>query len=434
MKFGEYFSEETLNKIYNEKIIYTQVSGIDKMSNYKFKEYSKNRIKKMSKELNDGKYKFKPYKIILIPKKVNSYPRKVCVPTIRDRIVIEAVKEYIYDVYKDYNLNIGISNLVDGFVNNYNESKYKKYIKTDLSSFFDTINHDLLLKKLNRKITDQKVINLIKIILTNEQQYINEKSKKNLVGVPQGLSISMLLANIFMLEIDDFFCHKEDIKYYRYVDDIFIFLNNRVIIYYFLLKFKLFLNKLKINKVKTKISKIYRPFVFLGYQIEDNSITVKKQSKEKLENSIENIFKNYKKNLNIDELVWRLNIRISGAICNNKKYGWLFYFRNINDLKLLYHLDDLVNKFKKRYNVEYIQNKSFIKTYYEIKRKNIKNNNYFFNIDNCSDEEKKQILKNITDIKEEEIESLNLRDLDYNYRKAVFKCIKSLERDLDNIS
>ena len=166
----------------------------------------------------------------------------------------------------------------------------------------------------------------------------------------------------------------------------------------------------------------------------NDCVSVKEQSITKLENSLEKLFKNYKHNKNKEELLWRLNIRISGAICNNKKYGWLFYFNKINDLELLYHLDDLVLKFKKRYNVIGIDNKKFIEAYYQIKKSDIKNNDYFFNVDKATDEEKKDILHNITDFSKEEIGKLSNKDLDYNYKIAVFKCLKSLEMDLDNIS
>ena len=129
-----------------------------------------------------------------------------------------------------------------------------------------------------------------------------------------------------------------------------------------------------------------------------------------------------------------MNIRISGAISNNKKYGWLFYFNSINDKKLLYKLDHLVEKLKKRYKVKELKNKTFLETYYQIKNKNIKSNEYFFNVDECSEEEKIIILNNISNISIDDIQKLTKKELDLNYRKAIFKCLKSLERDLDNIS
>lgn len=434
MSFSEFLTEDRLLKIYNEKIIYSDSIGVDKINNYEFKKNIIRNIKKILRDISNHEYNFKPYKVILIPKNVSSKPRKVCVPTIRDRLVIEALKEYLYSCYDKYNLNFGISNLMSRFIEDYNGHIYSKYIKADLTTYFDLVNHKKLLQKVRNEVSDEFALELLTQILKNSQVYNDTNIEENSIGIPQGLSISMLLANIYMLDIDDYFKKIKGLHYYRYVDDIFIFCNKMVHVNYLKLKIKIFENKLKINKAKTRISKITHPFVFLGYSLMDNCISVKKQSIRKLENSIEKLFKNYRHNKNKDELLWRLNIRISGAICNNKKYGWLFYFNKIDDFKLLYHLDDLVLKFKKRYDVMDIENKKFIDVYYQMRKKDIKNNSYFFNVDKATNDEKRKILLNITNFSKEEIEKLSGKDLDYNYKTAVFKCLRTLEIDLDNIS
>ena len=433
MKFIDFFTEQRLINIFNDKILYSNSIGVDKVNTY---EYSKNlskNLKKIVKDIKNKQYVFKPYKVCLIPKNIKSYPRKICVPTIRDRIVIEALKEYIYLCYKDIKINLGISYLINEFVNDYNSGDYNSFIKADLSSYFDTVNNKRLIKKVKKNIDDNDFLLFLEMILKNEQKF-KGKIIKNKTGIPQGLSISMLLSNIYLMDVDNSFKNKKNVHYYRYVDDIFIFSKKRVHFNYYKLRIKLLFNKLKINKSKTSINKINHPFKFLGYSLNEENISVKEESVLKLENSIERIFKNYKLNKNKEELLWRLNIRISGAICNNKKYGWLFYFNKINDLKMLYHLDDLVNKFKKRYQVENIDNKTFVKTYYEKKKKNIKNNKYFFNVDSVTKEEKKGILMTITNFPKEDIEKLSSRELDHNYKKVIFKCLKSLEKDLDKIS
>lgn len=434
MRFIEFLTEERLMKIYNEKIMYSSGVGVDKTNNYEFKKNIIGNIKKIIKDVSNNKYSFKPYKVMLIPKNFDSKPRKVCIPTIRDRLIIEALKEYLYLCYDNYNLNFGISNLITKFIDDYNGHAYSKYIKADLTTYFDLVNHKKLIKKIRKKVSDELSMKLLVKMLKNSQKYNDITIERNDMGIPQGLSISMLLANIYMIDIDNYFKKIKEVHYYRYVDDIIIFCNSNVYINFIKLKFLIFKNGLKLNKSKTKISKIMHPFIFLGYSLTTDCISVKKQSVVKLENSIEKLFKNYKNNKNKEELLWKLNIRVSGAIYNNKKYGWLFYFNKINDLKLLYHLDNLVLKFKKRYNVMDIDNKKFVETYYQIKKSEIKKNNYFFNVDNKTNKEKKDTLLNITNFSKEEIEKFSNEELDYNYKIAIFKCLKSLEMDLDNIS
>lgn len=440
MSFEDFFSEESLKKIYNEKICYSTVVGIDKMNNTYFLKNAEHNLKKLSEKIHSGIYEFKPYKIILIPKDENAKPRKICIPTVSDRIVIEMIKNVVYYYYSDYHLNVGVSNTVTNFIECYRKNNYSNYIKTDLSSFFDNIDHEILLKKLSTRIKDERIIKLIEKILKNKQSYNQEKSsnlKNNLCGVPQGLSISTLLANIYMNDIDEKFNKIPQIKYFRYVDDIFIYCNNCSKFYYLKLWNELRKLKLKINKNKTSIKKLDNSiFEFLGYSITPKMVSVKKKSVRKLENSLEELFKNYyySREKNIEELIWRINIRVSGAIAGNKRYGWLFYFKNITDLNLLYHLDYYIEKLKKRYKVGDIKTKTFARTYYKMQIKNLKKSKYFFNVDSVTDDEKRKILSNITNFSSEEINKLNLRELNYNFKKAIFKCLKSLEKDLDSIS
>ena len=434
MNLIDFMTVDRVTKIYNEKVLYTDSVGVDKINNYEFRKNLGRNIKKIISDIKDNKYVFKPYKIVLIPKNIDTKPRKVCVPTIRDRLTIEIIKEYLFYRYEGYSLNYGISNLVDDFVKDYNCGKYKKYLKADLSTYFDTINHKKMLKKLEYKINDDLALHMISNILSNSQKFKDNVIETNLRGVPQGLSISMALANIYMMDIDACFKDNKNLRYYRYVDDVFIFCNKYICLQYFKFKRMLKRNKLILNKEKTKISIINHPFEFLGYSLNDKVVTVRKPSIDKLINSIVRIFKNYKINQNRDELIWRLNIRVSGAICNNKKYGWMFYFSKINDMKLLYHLDKVIEKLKIRYKLEDIDTKSFVKTYYAMKMKELKNNPYFFNADKVGDAEKRVILGHITKFSTEEINNLSSHDLEYNYRKAIFKCLKSLEKDLDRIS
>ena len=277
MGIKDYFRKEKLLEIYNEKIQYSTHMGIDKISNYKFEENLEKNINKIINDIKNNRYMFKPYKVVLIPKNVESKPRKICIATIRDRLVIEVIKEYLYDEYSNYNLNCGVSNLVNSFIYEYNNGNYYKYIKTDLTTYFDSVDHKLLIKKIKKQVKDETAMNLIVKLLENVQRYNDNDNVKNKKGIPQGLSISMLLANIFMHDIDNFFSNKR-VKYFRYVDDIFLLCKHHTYFYFIILKLKLMKNKLKLNKKKTVISNIKKPFIFLGYSIKEDCISVKIQS------------------------------------------------------------------------------------------------------------------------------------------------------------
>ncbi len=425
-----------MNEIYNQKLIYSTIdSG---KINYNF--FRKNRVKifeKICEDINKGNFKFDNYKVILIPKDVNVQPRKICIASMKDRIILEILKEILYDVYEGCNLGSKVGIVVDDFIDIYNSNKYNKYIYMDLEKFYDNISHIKLINKISKKTEEKWFIDLLKKAIKNDQKY--KSIFKNKVGVPQGLSISNLLANIYMIDFDSEMGKEKEIKYLRYVDDIFIFHNSNIerkLINKIEQKIKKNSLKININKTKHGNFKAKKEIFFLGYRITKNCITVKDETVKKLECRIEQIFKSYHYSAekNLSSLEWVLNLRITGAILENKKYGWLYYFSKINDIKLLRHLDYLIETFKIRYNVKDIKTKSFIKAHREIIYNNPAKSKYLLNLDSLSIEQKKKIIIDITKYTIEEIEKYDTKVIDVIFKRYMYKTVNELERDLDSLS
>ena len=89
-------------------------------------------------------------------------------------------------------------------------------LQCDISKYFDSIDHRILLGLLERKIRDKKVLWLINIILESS----NRESGR---GIPIGNLTSQLFANVYLNELDQFVKHQLRLKYYlRYMDDFLI--------------------------------------------------------------------------------------------------------------------------------------------------------------------------------------------------------------------
>lgn len=445
MELKEYFNFEYLNQLaIDEKIYYSPSVGWDKINSKKVNLNRDEFLKYIVNKVLNNNYSFTPYKVNLLIKNKDSNPRKTCIPTVKDRIVISAVKRYLYDFYKDERFNIPANQIIKEITRIIENKEKIFYKKIDLSSFFDNINHQILIEKISKKVDNEIIIDLIKNILENPQKCDEtDKKVKNVIGVPQGISIATLFSNIYMHDFDTKYLNNNNISYFRYVDDIIIFSSNEQDLGEIYEKMRYDLERellLLINKEKTKEGCIEEGLEYLGYKFDKDIITVRKSSIIKFERNIEKVFKNFsvlkeKDENQIKKFIWLLNVKITGILVDQKKYGWLYYFSCINDKTLLKKLDLLIEKFIKRFKVDsYISTKDikkFTKTYFEINN-NIAESKYLLNLNKIEIEEKKKFLKEICLI--ENVDSLSEEELDYRYRYNLYRTLKKLERDIDSIS
>lgn len=246
------------------------------------KDLEKNLLK-LESELRHAKYRPKPLKTFVIhdPK-----TRVISASDFRDRIVHHAIcniigpifdRIFIYDSYANRKKKGAHAALkrFDHFKRSVSENgklideKDKNMVigyalKADVRHYFDTVDHEILLKIIGKRIKDEKVLNLIKIILDNYEPKIPGK------GMPLGNLTSQFFANIYLNELDYFVKHELRSKFYvRYVDD-FVILHNRK---YILEKWKNeigeFLNmlKLELHPEKTKIYPLHSGTNLLGFRV-----------------------------------------------------------------------------------------------------------------------------------------------------------------------
>ena len=137
-------------------------------------------------------------------------------------------------------------------------------LQCDISKYFDSIDHRILLGLLERKIRDKKVLWLINIILESS----NRESGR---GIPIGNLTSQLFANVYLNKLDQFIKHRLRMKYYiRYVDDFLILDFDKRNLYRIKEEIHRFLQarlKLELHPKKANIFPADKGIDFLGYQI-----------------------------------------------------------------------------------------------------------------------------------------------------------------------
>ena len=139
----------------------------------------------------------------------------------------------------------------------------KGYIlKADIKNFFDSVNHEILLDILRRKIKDNRVLWLINLILKN----FNDKIK----GMPLGNMTSQFFANVYLNELDYFVKHKLKAKYYiRYVDDFVILNSSKEQLEIWKQEISNFLReklKLELHPDKSKVIPLSKGIDFVGFR------------------------------------------------------------------------------------------------------------------------------------------------------------------------
>lgn len=426
------FSKKHLSEHYIEKIRNKPSIGLDKVSPQKFEDSLDENIDVIIRKTGNSSYKFTRYKQLLFTKGPTKPPRAVCVPTMRDKLTESVINELMEGIYGDSCKTKLPQIVIDEITNDIR--LYDCYIKLDVKSFYGSINHELLLKVIKKKIRKPEIVALIENAIKTEAIAYPIKDKmprsERELGIPEGLPFSNSLANIFMSDIDNKYRNNNSISYHRYVDDILILVNKqdftdiRDSIVADIKALKLELNE------KRDEGAIASSFEYLGYSISDSIISVRRSSVLKIEQSIEELIAGMK-GKNIPYLEWKLNLKITGFILEEHKYGWLFFYSQITDMNLLFHLDDVVNKLLGRYKIKgKVRVKRFVRTFHEMHLA-LHETKYIPNLDELQMDQKKQLLSEIygMDLAEKDDKYIEIQ-----FRRIMKREIRDIEKDVQNIS
>jgi retron-type reverse transcriptase len=457
IKLEELFSIENINNVFVYRISGKSTRGIDGNTTISYDIKKETEI--INKKCVSGSYRFSPYLQKLISKGKGKFPRVISIPTIRDQIVIFILKEYLHLVFEECINNVlpnaYIRNICD-YLKSSATDDCLCYSKFDVEDFYGSIDRDKLLLQIKSKIKSDGVVKILNnaisnITVSNATRTGEYKKHKTIKGIPQGLSISNILANIYVDSIDN---DMKGIvsKYYRFVDDILIFNSgpNKQCIKP-IIENKLKVVGLTISSSKTCCKGTSTSFDYLGYKFSQSLVSVKQLNVDKFIQSLvgkftsfilnkNKLLKNHKwMTLEIYKQVFieELNIKITGAIANKKRYGWVFYFIEINDLKLLKVIDNVINKQFKRLhdfgNTIPSDLKTLCRTYHEARYSPM--SGYVHNYDNIITTNDKIIyLTKMGILNPDSTETLSVEQIDILFDEIKGKYLSQLELDIGGFS
>ena len=271
---GKILDKDNLNRAYKRVKANKGAPGVDGMTIEQVLPWLKEHNHELIDRIKRGKYTPSPVKRVEIPKPDGGV-RKLGIPTVTDRIIQQAMTQQLTPIFEplfsdnSFGYRPGKS-AKDAIVRieEYAKQGYTRAVVLDLSKYFDTLNHTILLNFLRQQVKDERVIQMVKRYLKSgvmENGVVVSTEK----GSPQGGNISPLLANIYLNEFDWEFSRR-GVPCIRYADDIVLLAKSERASERLLETSTKYLEetlRLKVNREKSRTVSVYaiRNFKFLGF-------------------------------------------------------------------------------------------------------------------------------------------------------------------------
>jgi RNA-directed DNA polymerase len=180
------------------------LTGVDGVTWQEYGKELEERLTGLHDRVKSGRYQAKPSKRIWIPKS-DGQQRPIGIATLEDKIVQQALTTVLQQIYEEdfsgfsYGSRPGRSqhNALDAIYVAITQRKVNWVLDVDIRKFYDSLDHEWLMKFIEHRVTDQRILRLLRKFLRAGVSEDGEWSK-TVVGTPQGAVISPLLANIYL--------------------------------------------------------------------------------------------------------------------------------------------------------------------------------------------------------------------------------------------
>jgi RNA-directed DNA polymerase len=334
VKGGQWFS--LIDKVYDRRNLesaYQKVkrnrgsAGVDHVTISQLSSHLERNLENLAASLKDGSYRPQAIRRVWIPKPGSSQKRPLGIPTVRDRVVQGALRHVLEPIFErefaahSYGFRPGKSTK-DALrrVSVLLEAGYTEVVDADLRSYYDTIPRQGLLARVEAKVSDSRVLDLVRTFLDQKVMAGMEHWAPE-EGTPQGAVISPLLSNIYLDPLDHLMAD-EGYEMVRYADDFVILCRSREEAERALSKVKSWTAAagLQLHPDKTRIVDATQRggFDFLGYHFERGYRWPRPKSLKKHKDTIRLRTKRAN-GLSLQEIIRRVN-----AV----RRGWFEYFKH----------------------------------------------------------------------------------------------------------
>lgn len=318
-------------------------AGVDGMTVTQLPGFLKQHWLAIREQMLSGTYKPQPVKRVEIPKPDGGV-RKLGIPTVLDRFIQQAVMQVLQKrwdgTFSDHSYGFRPGRSAKQAVNKAQEyiaEGYRVVVDLDLEKFFDRVNHDKLMASVARRVTDKRMLKLIRAFLTAgvmENGLVGTTEE----GTPQGGPLSPLLSNVVLDEMDREL-EKRGHRFVRYADDSNIYVRSLAAGQRVMESVTAFLTvklKLKVNSEKSAVA---RPWErkFLGFSFTNHKEPKRRiapKALDRFENRVREITRR-NRGVSLKQMVEELSTYLT---------GWRGYFGHCQTPSVQARLDGWVRR------------------------------------------------------------------------------------------
>ncbi|WP_449245328.1 CRISPR-associated endonuclease Cas1, partial [Desulfobacca acetoxidans] len=272
--------------------------GLDGVSVQSFGDQAASHLEDLRQALQAGNYTPEPHQRIKVPKLDGSGElRPLSLPTIKDKIVQEAVRRIIEPLFEPeflpcsyaYRPGQGPRRAIGRAIHYLEHDKCRWAVHADFDKFFDTLDHEVLLRRLQEKIKELPVLKLVRMWLRTGSIGAKGIYDDADLGVGQGGILSPLLSNIYVHPLDVYLTDKGH-RYIRYADNVLILADSQPrgteglndLIY-----FSQEMLKLRLNPEAKPLRHVADGFTFLGIHFKGRHRRLSDPKMEKIHRKID---------------------------------------------------------------------------------------------------------------------------------------------------
>jgi RNA-directed DNA polymerase len=253
--------------------------GIDGISIEEFPKYAHENWEGIKRSLREGEYQPSPVKRVEIPKDSGG-TRELGIPIVMDRVIQQAITQVLTPVFdphfseSSFGFRPGRSahQAVRKVLKDIREG-YRYAVDIDLEKFFDTVDHDVLMSRVSRRVKDKGLLRLIGRYLRCGV-VVNGRLNQTAKGVPQGGPLSPMLSNILLDDLDKEL-EKRGHRFARYADNLILLVKSERAAHRVMASISRFLEKkvrVKVNRDKSKVV-LAQDSSFLGFTFTKMKLT-----------------------------------------------------------------------------------------------------------------------------------------------------------------